>query len=343
MKAVVINKNGAPEVLEYREDFPEPKINENEVLVNIKYTSLNRVDLHLRKGYPGLNLNFPHILGADIAGVVVEIGSKVENIKVGDKVVAYPIVLPKERSSKFVGMEHLNENWKYFGMHINGSYAQYVAVPEENLIKLAEDTDLMQASTLPVAGLTAYHSVATVGNLQEGDVFFFWGGSSGLGTFAIQLAKMQGAKVVTTVGSEHKKEAVYSLGADFVFNRNSEDVVKEVLNLFPSGVDVVLDFVGSATFEKSLTMLRKNGKLLVCGMMSSPEVSLNLQKFYIRHLNLCGLYLGSPKEFEDLVDLFNRKIIHPKIDKTYSLKEIVESHKYMESGNHIGKIVIKIE
>lgn len=343
MRAVIINQNGTPDVLEYHENFPKPNLKENEVLVNVKYTSLNRVDLHLRKGYPGLNLNFPHILGADIAGVVVEIGGEVKNTKVGDRVVVYPVVLPKERNPKFEGMEHLNDNWKYFGMHLNGSYAEFVAVPEENLVKLEDDADLIQASTLPVAGLTAYHSVATVGNLQEGDVFFFWGGSSGLGAFAIQLAKLRGAKVVTTVGSDYKKEKVYSLGADYVFNRNTDDVVNEVLKLYPSGVDVVLDFVGSATFEKSLAMLRKNGKLLVCGMMSSPEVSLNLQRFYIRHLNLCGLYLGSPVEFRELVDLFNQKKIQPKIDRIYSLKEIAEAHRYMESGEHIGKIVIQID
>lgn len=343
MKAVVIRKNGGPEVLEYLENFSVPKLLPDEILVQVQFTSLNRVDLHIRKGYPGLNLNFPHIIGADIAGVVVDIGSEARSFKKGDKVVAYPVILPKTLDPKYQATEHLNDNWKFFGMHVNGSYAQFVSVPEKNLVKLSDDANISEACTLPVAALTAYHSVVTIGNLQSNDVFFFWGGSSGLGIFAIQLAKMRGAKVITTVGKDSKKEIVSSFGADYVFNHNKDDIPKEVSNLFPTGVDVVLDFVGSLTFEKSLSILRKNGKILVCGMMSSPEVTLNLQKFYIRHLNLCGLYLGSPKEFFDLVTLFNQKKIKPYIDKVFELKDVQSAHKYMEAGEHIGKILLKID
>jgi NADPH:quinone reductase-like Zn-dependent oxidoreductase len=343
MKAVVLNRNGGPEVLEYVSEFPEPEISPNEVLVNVKYTTLNRVDLFIRKGYPGLKLNFPHIMGGDIAGIVTRVGAAVHNFKEGDKVVAYPVVLPSELSPKFEGMEHLNDNWTFFGMHSRGSYAEYVAVPERNLVKLSEDADLKQACTLPVAGLTAYHAVVTVGNIKQGEVFFFWGGSSGLGSFAIQLAKMNGAKVITTVGDESKREIVSSLGADYVFNHKTDDVVSEVLKISPQGVDVVLDYIASATFDKSLAMLRKNGKLLVCGMETSPEVTINLQRFYIRHLNMCGLYLGSLGEFNELVSLFNNYKITPRIDTIFALKDAKLAHEYMETGKHIGKILLAIE
>ncbi len=342
MKAIIIQEHGNPNVLKYVENFPEPELKSNEVLVKVHYTSLNRVDLHIRRGYPGLNLQFPHILGADIAGEIVAVGSDVKNINIGDKVVAYPLVLPKSSNPKFQGMEHLNDGWKYFGMHVWGSYAQFVSVPSENVLKITGDVNFLEACTLPVAGLTAYHAVVTVGDLKEGDVFFFWGGSSGLGAFAIQLAKMRGATVVTTVGSNEKKQKVASLGADFVYNRNEDDVVSETLRMFPNGVDVVLDFVGSGTFDKSLTLLRKNGKLLVCGMLTSPEVTLNLQRFYIRHLNLCGLYLGSMNEFKELVGLFNLGKIKPTIDKVFELKQANFAHEYMESNQHIGKIILAI-
>lgn len=343
MKASIINRNGGPDVLEFVENFPEPKLGERDVLVNVKFTSLNRVDLHLREGYPGLQLDFPHILGADIAGVVFDVGSDVKSFKVGDRVVAYPVVLPDELDLKYNGFEHLNENWKYFGMHLKGSYAQFVAVPEENLVKLDDSVKFEEACTLPVAGLTAYHAVVTVGNLQPGDVFFFWGGASGLGSFAIQLAKMRGAKIITTVGNDRKRDTVYELGADYVFNRNTDDVLGKVLELYPKGIDLVLDYVGSATFEKSLAMLRKNGKMLVCGMETSPVVSLNLQKFYLRHLNLSGLYLGSPKEFKELVNLFNEGKIKPRIDRIFDLKDAASAHKYMASREHIGKILLAVD
>ncbi|MCX7909718.1 MAG: zinc-binding dehydrogenase [Ignavibacteria bacterium] len=343
MKAVVLKQHGSPEVLEFIENFPEPELSSNEVLVNVKFTSLNRVDLHIRKGYPGLNLRFPHILGGDIAGTVVKVGSNVINLKEGDKVVSYPVVIPEKTNPKFTGTEQLNDNWKFFGMHLNGSYAQFVSVPANNLEKLDSETKFEHACTLPVAGLTAYHSVVKVGNIQEGDIFFFWGGASGMGSFVIQLAKLAGAKVVTTVGNNAKREKVIEIGADYVFNHNTDDVVSEVNKLFPFGVDVILDYVGSATFDRSLAMLRKNGKLIVCGMMSSPEVNLNLQKFYIRHLNLLGIYLGSPDEFKKLVNLLNQKKITPLIDKIFDLKDASVAHKYMESGQHIGKILISID
>lgn len=342
MKAVYINSNGDADVLQYTEEFSIPTIKPDEVLVRIEATSLNRVDLHIRKGYPGLNLIFPHILGADIAGTVWEIGTNVQNFKKGDKVVSYPIVLPDSYNPKYSGFEHLNDGWKYFGMHLPGSYCEFVAVPAKNLVKVDSQVDFETLATLSVAGLTAYHAVKTVANLKEGDVLFIWGGSSGLGNFAIQLAKHLGAKVISTVGSERKKEIVASFGSDYVFNHNTDDVVYEVKKLIPLGVDFCLDFVGSATFEKSLSILRKNGTLLVCGMITSPLVSLNLQQFYIRHLNLKGLYLGSPYEFAELVSLVSQGKIKPHIDKIFDLKDAKDAHRYMENGKHIGKIVLKI-
>jgi len=342
MKSVYIETNGGPEVLQYSENFPEPTIKPNEVLVKVEATSLNRVDLHIRKGYPGLKLNFPHILGADISGIVWETGSEVKNFQKGDRVVAYPIVLPENLEPKFLGYEHLNDGWKYFGMHIPGSYCEFVAVPAKNLVHISPETDFARAATLPVAGLTAYHGLYTVAQLKEGDAFFLWGGASGLGTFAIQLAKLVGAKVIATVGKNYKKEILYSLGADYVFNHYEDDVVSEVKKIYPLGVDFCLDFVGRTTFEKSLALLRKNGTLLICGMITGAEVNFNLQQFYIRHLNIKGFYLGSPQEFSELVRLVDENKIKPYISQVFDLKDASKAHAFMENGEHIGKIVLKI-
>jgi len=340
MKAVYIDSNGGPEVLQYTESFPEPTIKPNEVLVKVQATSLNRVDLHIRKGYPGLNLHFPHILGADISGIVWETGSEVKKFNKGDRVVAYPIVLPEKLEPKYSGNEHLNDGWKYFGMHLPGSYSEFVPVPEKNLVHIKSDIDLQTAATLPVAGLTAYHGLYSVAQIKKGDVLFLWGGSSGLGTFAIQLAKLVGTKVITTVGKNSKKEILLSLGADYVFNHYEDDIVGEVKKIFPSGVDFCLDFVGNATFHKSLSLLRKNGTLLICGMITGAEVNFNLQQFYVRHLNIKGFYLGSPQEFSDLVQLVNENKIKPYISKIFDLKDASKAHIFMENGEHIGKIIL---
>ncbi|MGQ9818857.1 MAG: zinc-binding dehydrogenase [Candidatus Kapaibacteriales bacterium] len=177
--------------------------------------------------------------------------------------------------------------------------------------------------------------------IQPGDVFFMWGGSSAVGNYAIQLAKKIGSTVITTTGFDWKKEKIYSFGADYVFNHQTENVVEKVLNLFPEGVDAVLDFVGTDSFNNSINMLRKNGKLMVCGMLTGREVNLNIQLFYLKHLQLYGYYLGSLNSFKKLVKMVENGDIKPHIDKIFELKEASEAHKYMEAHQHIGKIVLK--
>lgn len=343
MKAVILNSNGDPEVLNYVETFPEPTILLNQVLVRVEATTLNNVDIVLRRGYPGLNLKFPHILGGDIAGTIVEKGGSVNSFQVGDKVVAYPVLIPDSRDQKYSGMEHLNLNWKFFGMQVDGSYSEFVAVPEENLVKVDSDLPIEYFATLPVAGLTAYTAVVELGKIQSGDVFFMWGGSSGVGNFAIQIAKNLGATVIATVGKNEKIETVRNFGADYVFNHQIENVVEKVLNLFPNGVDAVLDFVGTSTFNSSLSMLRKDGKIMVCGMLTGREVNFNIQLFYLKHLQLLGYYLGSPKSFFELVKMVKSGMIKPHIDSVFQLREVSKAHEYMETGRHIGKIVIRID
>lgn len=342
MKAVILNQHGGPEALQYVEDFPVPELALGEVLVRVKSTSLNRVDTVLRNGYPGLNLNFPHILGGDIAGEVVDISQGIGDDLIGSRVVVYPIILPKERNPKYKGREHLNKGWKYYGMHLNGSYCEYVAVPTESIIKLPGDISYESAAALPIAGLTAYNAVVRLGKLNEGETFFVWGGSGGLGTIAIQVAKASGAKVIATCGKNKKKQALLDLGADYVFNHNEDDVLSEVMKLYPEGIDLVLDYVGPTTFDKSFKMVANGGKILFCGMISGREVSVNIQQTYIRQISINGLFLGAPHDFSNLLQLIAADEVKPVIAKTFDLKDMAEAHRYFESGDFVGKIMINI-
>lgn len=343
MRAITFNEHGGPEVLQYTEDFPMPEINENEVLVKVAYTSLNRVDLVVRKGYPGMQLPLPHILGGDIAGTIVEIGAEVSYLKVGDRVVVYPIVLPDKKDPKYSGNEHLNDGWKYFGMHLKGAYAEYVAVPAENIIRLPNEVKLETAAALPISGLTAYHAIKTVAKLKQNDVFMIWGGSGGFGTLAIQIAKSLGVKVITTTRNEEKSQALKDLGADYVFVYNNDyDLNTKIREIYPEGVDVVLDYVGPATFDQTFAMMRKCGKILFCGMLTGMEIKLNIQQTYLRHLNIHGLYLGSPAEFKEFIGLVWEKKLNPLISAVYPLEKASDAHKLMESGDYIGKILLKL-
>lgn len=341
MKATYINQHGGPEVLEYEEDFQKPKINDDEVLVKLAYTSINRIDTVIRNGYPGLTLQMPHILGGDIAGIVEKIGNKVQNFKIGQQVVAYPIILPNTLNPKFSDMEHLNDGWKYYGMHIHGSYAEYVKVPENSLVSVPEGFSLESASALPVAGLTAYHALKTIGNLKSGDFVLIWGASGGFGTLAIQIAKLLGANVIATTTKDWKQSILKEIGADYVFNTNDENIVKSIYEITKIGADVVMDYVGPDTFPRSFAMVRKGGKILLCGMLTGMEVKLHIQQTYFRHISIHGIYLGTRKEFKELINLFFNGKIKPYIHTIFPLSEAVKAHKLFESGEFIGKILLK--
>lgn len=342
MKAVILNENGGTDKLIYKTDLPEPEIKANEVLVNIKATSINRADLVIRAGYPGLSLNFPHILGGDIAGFIAKAGSDVKNFKEGDRVVSWSIISEANDAWAKKGKAGQSPAWQYFGMHRNGSYAEYAAVPESSLVKLPDNVSYETAACLPVAGLTAYHGVKTVGDLQKEDSFFIWGGTSGLGIIAIQIAKHIGAEVFATAGFDHKIDFLKGMGVDHIFNhRENEHIDDEILKLTGNnGIDVILDYVGPEAFPKNFKMVKKGGKILFCGILTGREAMVNLHMTYLRHISLMGLYLGEKNELESLVKLVSDGIVTPHIGEKLELKDAAEGHKMMAEGKVIGKIVL---
>jgi NADPH:quinone reductase-like Zn-dependent oxidoreductase len=342
MKAVIINEHGSADVLQYTEDFPTPTPADNEVLLKVHAVSLNRVDTVVRKGYPGQTIPMPHILGGDMAGVVEQAAKNSDKFKVGDRVVVYPIKLPEERDPHYGENTFLNDGWQFFGMQRHGAYAEYIAVPEENLVKISDNVSFEEAAALPIAGLTAYHAIFGTVDLKPDDVFFIWGGSGGLGTFAVQLAKQKGAKVIATVGKNYKKSVLESLGADLVLNHHEDDVVAETRKFAPKGVDLLIDYVGPATFDKSFSLVRKNGTIIACGMLTGMEVKLHYQQFYFRHLNLRGIFLGPMNEFVEFVEMKNQGQIKSHIHQVFDLKDAADAHRLLESGNYVGKIVLKI-
>lgn len=342
MKAIVLYEHGGLDKLVYKTDFPEPAIGPDDVLVNVKATGVNRVDLLVRNGYPGISIPMPHVPGGDIAGVVAKIGSNVRGISVGDRVVAWPLIACGQCVLCREGKENLCLNWKYFGLHRHGGYAEYVSVPGASLLKLPAGVSFDEAVSLGIAGLTAYHAIKSVGELKAGEVFMIWGGSGGVGTIAVQLAKMVGATVVATVGKDEKRDPVKKLGADYVFNHHQEDVQVEVMKLFPAGVDMIIDYVGPATFPKSFSMLKKGGRMLLCGILTGRETTFSIHQTYLRHLSIKGLYLGTKKEMEELVSLTEQKKVKPLIGKTLPLADAAKAQEMMVQGEHLGKLVLVV-
>lgn len=343
MKALYLTKNGNIDSFKYDTDFPVPGIESDEVLVKVKATSINRVDIVIRNGYPGLNLNFPHIPGGDISGVIESTGSDVRMFKNGDRVIAWPLVVKDKDKWTIKNRPGLSPNRKFFGMELNGSYAEYTVVPENSLIRLPDNVTFEDAACLPIAGLTAYHALFGVGNIQSGQNFFIWGGTSGLGTIAVQLAKSTGAKVFATAGNEEKTEFLKNLGVDYIFNHyENKNILKEVLEITDgTGVDVVLDYVGPHSYETSFNMLTNGGKLLWCGMITGRETNVSIHQTYFRHLSIMGLFLGEKFELEALLKYISERKIKPVIYKKLELQNAGEGHTLMETGKIIGKVILK--
>ncbi len=319
-----------------------PEIGPEEVLVKIKATTINRADLVIRNGYPGLTLNFPHILGGDITGAVEQAGSSVKDFKQGDRVLSWSIVACGKCEWCKKGRGGLCFNWQYFGMHRNGSYAEYAAVPASSLIKLPDNVSFEDAACLPVAGLTAYHALTGVGNLKKGETFFIWGGASGLGMMAVQIAKNAGAKIFATAGTNDKIKKLEEMGVDYVFNhRADEDIAAKVLELTNKlGIDVVLDYIGPATHPQSFQMVKKGGKILWCGIMTGREATISIHQTYLRHISLLGLYLGEKEELASLVDLVSKGKVKPYIGETLDLKDVAKGHILIGEGKVTGKLVL---
>lgn len=343
MKALYLTKNGNIDSFKYDTDFPVPGIESDEVLVKVKATSINRVDIVIRNGYPGLNLNFPHIPGGDISGVIESTGSDVRMFKNGDRVIAWPLVVKDKDKWTIKNRPGLSPNRKFFGMELNGSYAEYTVVPENSLIRLPDNVTFEDAACLPIAGLTAYHALFGVGNIQSGQNFFIWGGTSGLGTIAVQLAKSTGAKVFATAGNEEKTEFLKNLGVDYIFNHyENKNILKEILEITDgTGVDVVLDYVGPQSYETSFNMLTNGGKLLWCGMITGRETNVSIHQTYFRHLSIMGLFLGEKFELEALLKYISERKIKPVIYKKLELQNAGEGHTLMETGKIIGKVILK--
>lgn len=343
MKAVYLKENGGIEKLLYTEDFPVPEIKDNDILIKVEALSLNRVDTLIREGYPGLNLSFPHIPGGDAAGFIEKTGKDVKNFKIGDRIVVYPIIVSGDDEFIRAGKENLSPSWKFIGMHRQGAYAEYLSVPETSVLKLPDNVSFEQAAALPVAGMTAFHALLGTANLKEGSTFFIWGGASGVGTIAVQLALWKKCKVFATAGSDDKIEFLKKLGVHYVFNhyedKNISDKVVEITG--GRGVDVVLDYVGPLTYQQSFNMLKRGGKLLWCGIISGRETTVSIHQTYFRHLTYHGIFLGEKKELESLVRLVSEGMVNPVIYKSLTLAEARKAHTIIESGEVIGKIILK--
>lgn len=338
MRAVIFDKPGSLDELKYTYvDTPKP--GPGEVLIKIHACALNHLDLWTLKGMPGAKISMPHIMGCDIAGEVVGYGPNTPKFK-GTVLVAPGISCGRCVHCKS-GWDSLCDRYKILGFQINGGYAEFAVVPAVNIIPVSKVLTADQWAALPLVSMTAWHMLVTRAKLKKGETILIHSAGSGVGSIAIQIAKYLGAKVITTVGSDEKIKRAKVLGADHVIQYEKKNFAEEVMALTNArGVDVVVEHIGPATFQKSLTCLAKKGRLVTCGVTSGSITQIDLRFIFARQLSISGCYMGGTEELKQVIKLAEKKIIKPVIHKTFTLREARQALECMQNRANFGKIVL---
>ncbi|MBN2230405.1 MAG: zinc-binding dehydrogenase [Candidatus Thorarchaeota archaeon] len=344
MKATVFHKHGSPEVLSY-EDYDDPQVTSNQILIQVKAVALNHLDLFVRSGIPGLNLEMPHILGSDISGVVVELGKNVQNsFQIGQQVIIDPGISCGICEFCIRGEQSLCPSYGILGEHYRGGYAELLAIDAKNVVPIPGDAplDIVNAAAVPLTLMTAWRMLISKAQIQPGDDLLIIGIGGGVALAGLQIAKTAGARVIVTSSSNSKLERAKELGADIVINHNEmPDYHKEIGRLTKNrGVDVVLDSVGQATWTRSLRSLRKGGRLVTCGATSGPNAETNINSVFWRQLEILGSTMGSRDELRTALKLVWNGKIHPVVDRVLPLSKAREAHELLERGEQFGKLVL---
>ena len=338
MKAIRFHQFGGPEVLKY-EDVPDPRPREDQVLVRIKACALNHLDLWIRKGLPGIKL--PHINGSDIAGEIVEVGSYVAGVKRGMRVLLAPMTFCNHCAQCTSGNQNFCREFTVLGYMNDGGNAELIAVPEVNVIPIPDGLSYDQAASVPLVFVTAWHMLVSRARIKAGDTILVLGGSSGVGSAAIQICKMLGAQVIATAGDEAKLEKSRDLGADHTIHHHKQKIADEVRRItLKAGVDIVFEHVGAATFDDSVRSLRPGGTLVTCGATTGPEAKFDIRVLFSRQLSFLGSYMGTMGDLHEVLKhVFSGKL-KPVVDRTFPLSEARAAHERLEKSEQFGKIVL---
>jgi len=340
VKAIRFHRHGDPGVLVF-EDAPDPSPRPGWAVVKVRACALNHLDLFQRHGLERVKIPLPHISGADVSGVVVEAGDS--GVAVGQRVMVQPGLSCGRCARCLAGEDNFCPSYDVLGYQSDGGYAEYVAVPASNLIPLPDHINEVDAAAFPLAFLTAWQMLFTRGQLKSSETVLVLAAGSGVGQAAIQLAKTAHARVIATAGSADKLTRARALGVDDVVNHHTDDFVSTVKRLTANrGVDLVVEHVGAATWERSVRCLARGGRVVTCGATTGFETRLDLRHLFARQLALIGSYMGAKHELLKAADLFFKGTVRPVVDRTYPLTDAAQAHARLESSEQFGKIVLMI-
>lgn len=338
MKAVRFHQHGDPSVLVY-EDAPDPAPPRGWAVVRVRACALNHLDLWQRRGLEKVKIPLPHISGADVAGEVVDSGDS--GVAAGQRVMLQPGLSCGHCAACLSGADNYCTQYDVLGYQSAGGYAEYVAVPPANLIPIPDHINDVDAAAFPLAFLTAWHMLFARANLRPGETVLVLAAGSGVGQAAVQLARAAHARVIATAGTAAKLDRARQLGADEVVNHHQDDLVTTVRRLTANrGVDVVVEHVGQATWEKSVRSLARGGRVVTCGATTGYQSTLDLRHLFARQLSLIGSYMGGKGELLRAANLFFTGSVKPVVDATFPLADAAQAQIRLESSEQFGKIVL---
>lgn len=342
MKAVYFSEHGSVDVLTYG-DVNEPSAGPNEVIIDVKAASLNRIDLFLRRGLPRLKIPLPHVPGCDAAGVVSEIGEGVTNVSVGDRVLVNPSISCGHCEFCDRGDASLCATYTLIGETTTGTFRERLAVPARNAIPITDALSFVDAASIPLVFLTAWRLLISRGKVGPGEDVLILGASAGVGIAAIQIAKLAGARVLAAASTDEKLELCRDLGADVLINYVDEDFVRRVRKeTNKRGVDVVVDYIGRDTWVKSLKSLVGGGKLLTCGATTGYDPQTDLRHVFYRQLQIIGSTMGGLNDLMKPLKLIEAGRMKTVVGATFGLKDTAQAHRMMEERRAMGKVVITV-
>ncbi len=340
VKALYFETHGELDVVKYG-DVPDPECGRGEVVVRVRACALNFLDIWVRRGWPGLDLEMPHWCGADVAGEIADIGPDVAGWQIGQRVVLDPgINLSKDEYTRR-GEDSVSPNYHVLGEHMRGGAAEYLKVPIDNLAAIPDGFDFAEAAAPILVTLTAWRMLMHRAALRAGESVLVVGAGGGVNSMAIQVAKLAGATVYVVAANPEKSERARQLGADIVLDRSKVNWGKEIYKITAKrGVDVVVDNVGKATINTSMKTVARGGRIVIVGNTSGPQAKIDIRYIFGKQISLIGSTMGSHQDFQDILKLLWTGRLKPVIHHVMPLSEGREAYQMMESGQLFGKIVL---
>ena len=340
MRAVYLERFGGPDVLAFG-DRPAPAPKAGEALVRVRACGVNHLDLWVRAGIPGLEPEMPHILGNDIVGEITELGAGVTHLTVGEKTLVNPTLSCGHCVACAHGDDNLCRSYDVIGRRRNGGYAEVVSVPAANCLPYPENLPWEQAAGVPLVFLTAWHMLVTRAHVRPGEDVLVIGAGSGVGSAAVQIARLHGARVIATAGSPAKLERARALGAEETIDHASEDIAARARALTgKKGVDVAFEHVGGHVFEAAVASLARDGRLVTCGDTTGSKATLDLNLLFGRHLALLGSWMGRRSDLNAVLEHVASGALKPVVDSVLPLAEARRAHERLEARDVFGKLVL---